>query len=235
MSDFELNVAGETLRLCPEAALFWPKEAMLFVADLHWGKTATFRAHAIPICDGPLHADLARLTSVLRRTGAKRLIVLGDLLHHRRGRQPSLNEAVAAWRSEHADVEMTLVRGNHDRGSGDPPSAWNIACIEEGRLLGPFELRHVYQPTAGRFVLAGHEHPKVRISGSGDELKLACFWQMPGGMILPAFSQFIDSAVIRPQEGDQVFVLTGDSVAQVPAVLRRPTWAAPGATRARAR
>ena len=65
MKDRRIDVAGQELILMPERAAFWERTQTLFIADAHWGKAATFRAHAIPIPMGTTTADLARLTSSL--------------------------------------------------------------------------------------------------------------------------------------------------------------------------
>src|SRR5438874_327785 len=88
--DTELGVGGETLRLLPERAVYWPRLRTLIAADLHWGKEETFRASAIPIPAGPIQADLARLSTVLTRAGATRLLILGDLWHARAGMADTL-------------------------------------------------------------------------------------------------------------------------------------------------
>jgi uncharacterized protein len=49
MSDVMLTIAGEDVLLLPERALFWPRACALVVADVHWGKAASFRAAGIPI------------------------------------------------------------------------------------------------------------------------------------------------------------------------------------------
>jgi hypothetical protein len=40
----EIVLAGETLRLLPDKALYWPRQQTLFIADAHFGKVAAFRA-----------------------------------------------------------------------------------------------------------------------------------------------------------------------------------------------
>ena len=61
MSDVMLTIAGEDVQLLPERALYWPRACTLVVADVHWGKAATFRAAGIPIPSGTTTEDLARL------------------------------------------------------------------------------------------------------------------------------------------------------------------------------
>src|SRR5438105_4823650 len=82
----------------PARALYWPRAGTLFAADIHLGKAATFRAASIAIPEGPTGDDLARLSQALARTGACRLVMLGDLFHARKGRATSILSAIAEWR-----------------------------------------------------------------------------------------------------------------------------------------
>ena len=70
MTDLPIELAGESVSLLPERAIYWPREGALIVADLHWGKAASFRAAGVPIPSGTTSADLARLNRALDRTGA---------------------------------------------------------------------------------------------------------------------------------------------------------------------
>lgn len=211
-------VAGETLALLPEGAVHWPLRGALVAADLHWGKAAAFRAAGLPIPEGGTGADLARLDGALRRTGARRLIILGDLLHARAGRAASVLGQVAAWRAGRPELEVALVRGNHDRGAGDPPAEWGFACLDEPWAAPPFVLRHHPAEAAEGYVLAGHLHPAAQLRGPGRQrARLPCFWFGPRVGVLPAFGGFTGSATASPGPGDRVFVIAGDEVVEVSA------------------
>ena len=43
------TLAGEAVELLPERALHWIRERTLFVADVHLGKAAAFRAGGVPV------------------------------------------------------------------------------------------------------------------------------------------------------------------------------------------
>jgi DNA ligase-associated metallophosphoesterase len=147
VTDARVRLAGEEILLLPERALFWPRAAALIAADLHWGKAATFRAAGIPVPAGTTSADLARLDAALERTCARRLLVLGDLFHARAGRVAAGTRAeLRRWRGLHPKLEILLVRGNHDRHSGDPPEDLRINCVNAPAFVPPFILRH--EPTA---------------------------------------------------------------------------------------
>ncbi len=215
-TDLERIIANEILHLLPERALYWPRTGTLFIADPHFGKAATFRAHAIPLPEGTTEAELQRLTQALDRTGAQRLIILGDLLHAAKGREAAVLDAVSQWRAEHSDLDIHLVRGNHDRHAGDPPADWRMALID-GPTPGPhWVLNHEpLEPTTG-YALVGHLHPAVQLTGKGRQtLKLPCFWFGEKCGVLPAFSAFVDHGTIYPRQGDQVFVVTAQQVLAV--------------------
>ena len=212
-NDITIELAGEALQLLPERAIYWPRRATLIVADLHWGKDATFRAAGLAIPPGTTADDLARLDCALERTGAARLLLLGDLLHARAGRDAATFARVAEWRARHAELAVTLVRGNHDRGAGDPPAKWGFAVAGEPLLVEPFVLCHHPQESPAGYVLAGHLHPAARLRGAGrQQLQLPCFWFGPQAGVLPAFGGFTGGALVRPAPGDRVFVLAGDAV-----------------------
>jgi uncharacterized protein len=211
--DLTLTLAGETVALLPERAIHWPRGQALIVADTHWGKAATFRAAAIPVPGGTTADDLARLQRALDRTGAGRLIVLGDLLHARAGRAEQTFAAVAAWRARQPDLEVLVVRGNHDRGAGDPPAEWGFRVQDEPVSLAPFVLRHVPAEADDGYVLAGHLHPAVRLAGVGRQRELlACFWLGPRVGVLPAFGGFTGAAAIAPRRSDRVVVVAGEEL-----------------------
>ena len=61
---------GTALQLLPQRALWWPAARMVMVADVHFGKAATFRRAGQPVPHGTTADNLARLDAVLAATGA---------------------------------------------------------------------------------------------------------------------------------------------------------------------
>jgi len=206
-------VVGETLQLLAERAVFWPRRRALFIADLHIGKTAAFRAFGLAVPEGGLADDLCRLTQVIARVGAQRVIFLGDLLHAAQGVTAQVIAQVAAWRRGHADCQFIVVRGNHDRRAGDPPPEWAMECADEPYGEGPFVLRHAPGLSDDGYVLAGHLHPAVALRGRGKlRARLPCFVVGSRQMILPAFGGFTGAALIRPQAGEHIYAIADQSV-----------------------
>ncbi len=210
-------VASQWLQLLPSKAVFWPAGKTLFVADTHWGKAASLRRSGVFVPPGGTTDDLARLSRSLEATEAQRLVVLGDLLHARSGRQQTLLQQVMDWRARHASLQMVTIRGNHDRGAGDPPSCWQMEIVDEPLLEPPFVLRHIPTPTPDGYVLAGHIHPLVRLDGLGaDRLRLPCFHFTDHVGTLPAFSSLTAGAEIRPAAGDQIYLIVDEEVVEAP-------------------
>jgi DNA ligase-associated metallophosphoesterase len=213
MSGQTITLQNERLTLLPEHALFWERKQSLIVADLHLGKAATFRAAGIPVPGGTTTDNLTRLSHLLTRTKARRLIILGDLIHARAGRSEGMMAAVAAWRAFHAEVNIVLVRGNHDAWAGDPGPEWRIICVNEPLLEPPFSLCHYPEESSAGYTLAGHLHPAVILTGLGRQReKLPCFFFGARVGILPAFGSFTGTAIITPQTGDEVYVVAEDEI-----------------------
>ncbi len=212
-----IEVAGEPLVLLPERVAFVPAAATLLIADLHLGKAHAFRCLGVPVPEGGAADALSTISRLIDTLDARRLVFLGDLLHAASAQDESTMDAVAGWRSAHRGVEMTLVRGNHDRHAGDPPPALDIAVVDEPLPLGPFLLCHHPQPRPGGHVLAGHWHPCVALSGRGrDRLRLPCFWVRDRVTVLPAFGAFTGMHPIDAESGDRVYAITEDGVMRLP-------------------
>ncbi len=216
MAELHLRIAGEPLHLLAGRAIYRPASQTLLVADAHWGKAAAFRAGGLGVPGGTTGENLARLEGAVDRTGAKRIVFLGDFLHARAGRTARTLEALFRWRRTRATIEMVLVRGNHDRNAGDPPPELGIRCVDAPLTEGPFALAHHPKPVAGFYTLAGHIHPAVRLAGRGRQReKLPCFWFGERVGVLPAFGSFTGSALVHPAEGDTVCVIAANEVIEI--------------------
>ncbi|MEP6835563.1 MAG: ligase-associated DNA damage response endonuclease PdeM [Gemmatimonas sp.] len=214
---FKLEVAGDTVELSAHRALYLPRHRTLVVADLHWGKAATFRAKGVPVPPGVTASDLERLSAVLEETSPAKLVIVGDLSHARAGRHERTLHAIANWRATHEDLEIVLVRGNHDTHAGDPPASLHIKCIDGPLEVGPFACQHHPTAHASKYVLAGHLHPHVNLRGLGRQsLRLPCFAFCERGAILPAFTSFTGGGAYTPGDGDRVYAIVDNEIIPAP-------------------
>jgi DNA ligase-associated metallophosphoesterase len=208
-----LEVAGNTLMLLPERAVFLPESDTLLVADAHIGKATSFRQLGVPVPAGTTQETLSVLTGLIQRLDARRLVFLGDFLHSARSLAPDTLATLQRWRELHAGIELTLVRGNHDQHAGDPPARLDIQPVDEPLALRGLALAHHPRPMAGAFVLAGHLHPCVSVGGRAhDWHRLPCFWFSDTVGVLPAFGAFTGMQAIRARPGERVFAAAPDRV-----------------------
>ncbi|MEP7330025.1 MAG: ligase-associated DNA damage response endonuclease PdeM [Betaproteobacteria bacterium] len=216
---YAVSLAGEHVQLLADRALLWTRTATLFVADVHLGKAAAFRAGGIPVPQGSTRTDLARLTALIVATNAQRLVVLGDFLHAAAGRVDALDVAFRTWRDQHAALQLLLIRGNHDDHAGNPPPAWNIDVVAEPHPLAPFLACHLPTEPPTGYALCGHVHPGVRMSGAAEmSARLPCFVIGPRRAILPAFGSFTGLAMIRPAQGETRVAIAGTRLFALPDV-----------------
>lgn len=249
--DTAVELAGVPLRLCPERAAWWcddpaaPRGGVVLIADPHLGKADLFRRHGIPVPHAAAEADLRCLSALIERTGSQRLVVLGDLLHSRPEAADATASAFAAWRRRHGNLEITLVRGNHDRCAGPVPAEWAVAALEEPAVLPglPLVLRHHPTTDPRGPVVCGHVHPAVTLRGATPEasVRLPCFHWRGGGsdedggesggkgggkggvergagsgrLILPAFGGFTGTHRVEFEAGDRCFAVTESSVPEL--------------------
>ncbi|RYX89132.1 MAG: ligase-associated DNA damage response endonuclease PdeM [Comamonadaceae bacterium] len=177
--------AGFQLVLHPSGAVYLPECKTWLVADAHFGKAVSFRLLGVPVPRGTTTGTLERLSALLDARPTDRIVFLGDFLHSARSHAESTQSSLAAWRSAHPGLHLTLVRGNHDDRAGDPPAALGIEVVDEplmfesqsGQASNRLALCHHPQAIEGAYVLAGHWHPCVTVRGrANDRLRLPCFW-----------------------------------------------------------
>ena len=211
-----VEVAGEDLCLNPDRAVFWSRRNTLLVADVHIGKDAAFRAAGIPLPAGGTRDVLSRLSNSLERTGAERLIVLGDFFHSESGRDHETLDQLAQWRSEWSALDIIVVAGNHDIRTGLRDGEIGIKLIPKSVIEEPFVLQHHPEESVDGYVMAGHLHPTALLrDGRIDTLRLPCFVFGERLGILPAFSRFTGRPVYHPVASDRVFVVAENEVIQV--------------------
>jgi DNA ligase-associated metallophosphoesterase len=220
-----IRLAGQDALLHPSGTLYLSAERTLLVADAHFGKAVSFRKLGVPVPSGTTSETLSKLDAAVAATEARQVVFLGDFLHSARSHAPGTLGVLQTWRAANPDLALTLVRGNHDDRAGDPPASLGFTVVNEPLRLGPFALCHHPRPVEGAYVLAGHWHPCISVSGRAFErLRLPCFWlgddsgQLPRQAvgILPAFGSFTGMHRIEPRAGDRIFPIAGEVVRALP-------------------
>jgi len=207
---------GRTLWLLPQRAAWLPEAGLLLVADVHFGKAASFRRLGVPVPRGTTGANLARLDELISGLpNLREIVFLGDFLHAASGRAPATLRALQAWRDRHAGLALTLVRGNHDSRAGDPPAALGIEVVAEPWLHAGLALCHdpATPRPQGFTAVAGHLHPVTRLGRGFDALRLPCFHARADGvLVLPAFGEFTGGALVQAAAGEALYLVTSEQV-----------------------
>ncbi|TWU02601.1 ligase-associated DNA damage response endonuclease PdeM [Stieleria varia] len=219
----DIQLADNTFTLYADRGLFWPAQSILFVADTHFGKEATFRRGGIPVPVGTTDATLATIARMLHRTNANRLCVLGDMFHAKSSIAAHVCESLLRFFEQFHNVEVMLVRGNHDLRVGALPISWPITVIDPGIRIRNVALGHhpadreAEFPSACELYLCGHIHPAIQVSSRIDRLgKRPCFWHSRGQVVLPAIGDFTGTHVIKPSAGDTTWVVAENEIFRHP-------------------
>ncbi|WEF33369.1 ligase-associated DNA damage response endonuclease PdeM [Pseudoduganella chitinolytica] len=205
-------LAGEEVLLLAQKALYWPRERMLVIADIHFGKAASFRALGIPVPRGTTTENLQALDALLAARDVRHILFLGDFLHAKAAHASATVQAMLAWRARHPDLVLTLVRGNHDRHAGDPAAQLAVTMVDEPYVLGPFAFCHHPDLPADGYVLAGHVHPVYRLRAGRESMRLPCFLVGAHRAILPSFGSFTGGHEIEPGAGDRLYLAVEDTI-----------------------
>jgi DNA ligase-associated metallophosphoesterase len=217
-SQVSVQVAGAELILMASRTAWWPAQSALFLADAHFGKAATFRKAGIPIPEGTTVRMLADLSAALSTTSARQLFILGDFIHSSTRSHRDFEADLCAWRQEHATLDITLIRGNHDRHCEEIFAKLDVAICRDDLELGPLTLCHdplnSSSDSGNSFLVGGHIHPGYRLADRSSKT-LPCFWQTRRCLVFPAFGQFTGLAPIRPARDDSIFAILDNQIAKV--------------------
>ena len=208
-TDIILN--DELLTLLPQKAIYYKREKTLIVADIHLGKAGHFRSAGLPVPAELAFVDLEALNDLINNSDheIEKMIVLGDLFHAKLNFDINIFEE---WRIQNNNLEIHLIKGNHDILTDSIYESLDIK-VYEIMILNNFILIHNFEDEddiGGYYKLCGHIHPAVRILGKAKQsMTLPCFYFTDRIGILPAFGRFTGKHIIKPDENDIVFILEG--------------------------
>ena len=220
MIELGIEVAGETLVLHSERALWWPARRMLLLADVHFGKGAVLRRAGLAVPTGQTLADLARLDALITYYRPAQMVVLGDLVHGAAPPRAPWIASVVQWRTRHAAIAMRLIAGNHDRHFD--ASALGFEVVGEALTAGPFSLRHAPCHIAGTYVLAGHVHPGTTLRDGWRRHRLPAFRFTDQCALLPAFGALTGLHDTPPRSGERIVAVTPAGLLDLGLPAKRP-------------
>jgi uncharacterized protein len=203
LSHRALEIGGVSLLADLSGALFWEEQSLLVVSDLHLEKGSSFAARGVLLPPYDTVATLSRLAAVIARHDPRMVIALGDSFHdgraHRRLSAPD-RDAIAALQLRR---DWIWISGNHD--PAPPIGLGGVVATEVA--IGPIVFRH--EPTGAVGEIAGHLHPKARVSTRGRSMERRCFACDGERAVMPAFGAYAGGLSIRDAAFAKIFQSPG--------------------------
>lgn len=198
-----VSIAGVTLIADLSGAFFWESERLLIVSDLHLEKGSSYATRGVLLPPYDTVATLARLAAVIARHDPRSVIALGDSFHDRKAHErlaPADRQAVAALQARR---DWIWIAGNHD-----PALPRDIGgAVASEVAVGGIVFRH--EPTGAAGEIAGHLHPKARVTTRGRTLERRCFASDGMRAVMPAFGAYTGGLSIRDAAFRQIFQTPG--------------------------
>jgi DNA ligase-associated metallophosphoesterase len=198
-----LDVVDVTLVADLSGALFWEDERLLVVSDLHLEKGSSFATRGVLLPPYDTVATLSRLAAVIARHDPRTVIALGDSFHDRNAHDRLSGpdrDAIAALQMRR---DWIWISGNHDPAL--PSDLGGIVASEVA--VGPIAFRH--EPTGASGEIAGHLHPKARVSTRGRAMERRCFASDGERAVMPAFGAYTGGLSIRDAAFAKIFKTPG--------------------------
>jgi DNA ligase-associated metallophosphoesterase len=198
-----VNVAGVSLTADLSGALLWEEQRLLVVSDLHLEKGSSFAVRGALLPPYDTAATLSRLGAVIARHDPRTVIALGDSFHDRdaHGRLSiSDRETIAALQVRR---DWIWIAGNHDPALPDDLGG----TVADEVVVGAIVFRH--QPTGAIGEIAGHLHPKARVSTRGRAVERRCFAADGERVVMPAFGAYAGGLSIRDVAFAKIFQTLG--------------------------
>jgi uncharacterized protein len=207
----QIELAGTTIELLPQKAMFLPEHSVLIIADVHLGKTQHFRKAGIFMPSGGASKDYLVLNDLISQYKPQQVWFLGDLFHSIHNTEWLQFEAfIEQWK----DVDFTLIRGNHDIISKEHYDKLDVTIVPQVLPLDNLLFSHEpleYVPD-GKVNIAGHIHPGCVVRGKGRQTyRLPCFHLSGQNFLLPAFGYLTGLAIMDDKDA-AVFAVLPDAV-----------------------
>src|SRR6476619_5174807 len=194
-----VDIAGVTLVADLSGALFWEEQSLLVVSDLHLEKGSSCAARGVLLPPYDTVATLGRLAAVVARHDPRMVIALGDSFHDRdaHGRLSAPDrDTIAALQARR---DWIWISGNHD-----PALPSNLGgVVAQEVAIGPIAFRH--EPTGAVGEIAGHLHPKARVTRRGRAMERRCFASDGERAVMPAFGAYAGGLSIRDPAFARIF------------------------------
>lgn len=176
------------LKLLPEMAVLVKKTAV--IADLHLGIENVMQNSGIAVPRMQIMDIITRTRNLVEIYDVERLIIAGDFKHEFSGNLPYEWDDVRSFLNS-MDVEITIVRGNHDNFLAAMLKDYSVELKEKEVVYG-YTIVHGHEDCEEENLIMGHEHPAIKIRVRGANYSFPCFLIVDHSkVVLPAFSKLV--------------------------------------------
>jgi len=171
--------------LTPERAAIIGKTAI--ISDLHIGIENVLQERGVAIPRIQIDEIIRNVKNLIDKYHVNRLVIAGDFKHEFSKNLPYELEDIKRF-IESIDVEISVVRGNHDNFLAGVLKEYGIELKEYIRV-GGYYVVHGHKEVNFERVIMGHEHPAVKVRVRGGVYTYPCFLIADNRVVvLPAFS-----------------------------------------------
>lgn len=203
--------------LTPEKALIAGKTAV--IADLHLGIENAMQNVGISIPRMQIVDIISRAKEIVNKYEVEKLVIAGDLKHEFAENLPYEWDDVRGF-LDSIDVEISVVRGNHDNFLSTILSEYSIE-LKEYERIEDYYVVHGHRDLGFDKVIMGHEHPAIKFRRRGAVYSYPCFLVADKTkFVLPAFSPLVSgsdvlqgeflSPILRNSKKIEVYAVEGE-------------------------
>ena len=190
-------IIEEHLILTPEKALIVGESAI--IADLHLGLENAMLEKGIAIPRLQIIEIINSVRQIIENYNVERLIIAGDLKHEFSRNLPYEWEDVELFLNSFKDIELEIVRGNHDNYLVTILTKYGIPLKEKIKIKG-WTVVHGHKGCNESKIIMGHEHPAIKIKFRGGIYSYPCYLKVTKDsqtvIVLPAFSPIVSGVDI---------------------------------------
>ena len=210
----QLNEDVELLDGLP--VIFIKSISSLVIADPHLGYEGVMAKKGVLIPKVNLKHICTILEKAIKATGAKTLIVDGDIKNEfSTVDEEEFNELYDFINFlKEKKISMVLIKGNHDNFVERYKEPFKLEIHRQEAYIGGYLFFHGEELPVGvnkdtKMLVMGHEHPAIAIfNGVGKREKLRCFlygkFEGKDILVLPAISYFASGTDINAVPGDEL-------------------------------
>lgn len=196
-----MTIKFQGIELTPEKAAIIGRTAI--ISDLHLGIESIMQDYGITFPRVQIREIISDVRNLVKKYSIERLVIAGDFKHEFGRNLPHEWEDVELFLKTFSEIEIEVVRGNHDNFLPAILSRYGIEIKEKMDIEG-WAIIHGHIELDAEKIIMGHEHPAIKLRKGGAVYTYPCYLALENLLVLPAFSPLVpgsnvlDNAFLSP-------------------------------------